>query len=387
MAKRRTFGTIRKLPSGNYQASYIGADGQRYLAPETFSTKTDADAWITVQRANMLQGLWNAPVPSEKQPATDFIAFAKRHIDMQTTHNGNLLRESTKSHYRRLLRHNLKRFHLVPVEDITDVMVDEWWAETIRSGRKTSTSKAYKLLRSVLQRAVSEGARSANPCKVKGAHNATTGKPVITPTVDEVRLIASCINKRYSKLVHLAANAGLRFGEITELRRKDIHKSERNGNHVYEIRVERAVTYVPLTPEERESEVSRELFIVDAPKSSYSIRTIEVGADMTALIDELLEHEVGPEAESLLFPSATGGHLRHDVFMNSWRPALKRAGIRKSITPHSLRHFAGSELGRAGANLAEIKKWLGDNSTEVVMRYVHTTGRTGALVDSMRKTI
>lgn len=387
MAKRRTFGTIRKLPSGSYQASYVGEDGQRYLAPATFGSKMDADAWLAIQRANLIQGLWNIPVKSAQNTKTAFLDFAFRHIEIQTTHNGNLLRESTKSTYKRLLRHNLSNFHKFALEDITSVMVDEWWAETIKGGKKTSSSKAYKLLRSVMARAVKSGLRTENPCNVKGAHNATTGKVIVTPTVDEVRGIAANINPRYSKLVQLAANAGLRFGEITELRRKDIHRRVRQGKAVYEIHVARAVTFVPLSPEEKLSHCSRELFVVDAPKSDYSVRNIEVRSDLTGLLDDLLMNDVAPHEDALLFPAAAGGHLRHDVFMNSWRPALVKAGISKPITPHCLRHFAGSELARAGANLAEIKKWLGDNSTEAVMRYIHSTGRTGALVEDMRSTL
>ncbi|MGW0103211.1 site-specific integrase, partial [Nocardia sp. NPDC003354] len=38
--RRREFGTVRKLPSGRWQARYLGPDGQRHKAPETFATKT-----------------------------------------------------------------------------------------------------------------------------------------------------------------------------------------------------------------------------------------------------------------------------------------------------------------------------------------------------------
>jgi len=37
---RRPFGTIRKLPSGRYQARYWGPDGVRRAADDTFATKT-----------------------------------------------------------------------------------------------------------------------------------------------------------------------------------------------------------------------------------------------------------------------------------------------------------------------------------------------------------
>ena len=41
---RRHFGFVRKLPSGRFQASYLGPDGRRRTAPETFGRKQDAEA-------------------------------------------------------------------------------------------------------------------------------------------------------------------------------------------------------------------------------------------------------------------------------------------------------------------------------------------------------
>ena len=40
---RRGFGSIRRLPSKRYQASYQGPDGARHKAPDTFATKGDAE--------------------------------------------------------------------------------------------------------------------------------------------------------------------------------------------------------------------------------------------------------------------------------------------------------------------------------------------------------
>ena len=47
---RRTFGAIRKLPSGRYQASFISPDGIRVNAPYPFTTKVDADGWLATVR-------------------------------------------------------------------------------------------------------------------------------------------------------------------------------------------------------------------------------------------------------------------------------------------------------------------------------------------------
>jgi hypothetical protein len=55
---RRRFGTVRKLPSGRYQASFIGPNGQRQTAPNTFRTKGDADKWLVKVEADISRGTW-----------------------------------------------------------------------------------------------------------------------------------------------------------------------------------------------------------------------------------------------------------------------------------------------------------------------------------------
>ena len=56
--KPRRFGYVRKLPSGRYQASFIGPSGLRQTAPGTFRTKTDADRWLSAAEADILRGAW-----------------------------------------------------------------------------------------------------------------------------------------------------------------------------------------------------------------------------------------------------------------------------------------------------------------------------------------
>src|SRR5690348_4002203 len=73
MARRRSFGYIRKLPSGRLQASYIAPSGQRRTAPQTFANKTDAGEWLTRIQASILDGRWRDPVLG-RQLITDYTA-------------------------------------------------------------------------------------------------------------------------------------------------------------------------------------------------------------------------------------------------------------------------------------------------------------------------
>jgi integrase len=377
---KRSFGHIRKQPSGKHQASYASPVGTRVNAPNTFLTRGDASAWLAAQEVAISTGKWTDPTQpqSPKQKSTDFRSHVERHIRLQTNSDGSLLRESTKNLYKRLLRVNLKAFHKTPIEEITSAQVSEWWAESVASGKKTSASKAYKLLSASMKRAVGEKLIPTNPCMVKGAQTATTGREILIPSLEEVGLIAKHINPRYSRMVILMAFGGFRFGEVTELRRKDISTSVVNKRTAYVFRVDRAVTLVG-------TESGKGFHRVDQPKSKASIRSVTVSTMLTPMIETILA-DTGLDQDALLFPNAAGtnSHLRHDVFMNSWRPALKRAGIKKGkYSPHCLRHFAGSHLHLAGANIPELKQWLGDKSTSAVMRYIHPTGRTAALADEM----
>jgi hypothetical protein len=50
----RSWGKIRKLPSGRYQASYVGPDGARHAGPITFGAKIDAEGWLSDERRLLL---------------------------------------------------------------------------------------------------------------------------------------------------------------------------------------------------------------------------------------------------------------------------------------------------------------------------------------------
>lgn len=371
MVKHRPFGYIRELPSGKSQASYLGIDGKRYNAPKTFITRTEARNFLKKQQALIELGQWEPPKTELPQPdGTKFKAYCERHIQLQTTSNGELLKPSTKELYRRLLRHNLSFFHDMCVEDISSSLVSEWWAHAISEGKQTTSSKAYKLLKATLRRALAEGMIASNPCLVRGAEKSSSGWAVNVPEPEEVRAIINHINPRYRDMVQLAAYSGLRFGELIALKVSDFVLSD-GDNPYYSVKVTKSAVLVG------------ERIQVGTPKSKYGVRTVPLPHHLFEMIEWLIVSGAQNE-HSLVFPSKTGGYLRHDVFTNSWKRALKNAGIKKRLTPHGLRHFAGTELARAGANLAELKQWLGDGSTTALLGYIHSTGRTNTLVNKMR---
>lgn len=65
--KRETWGSLRKLPSGRWQARYPAPDGEIYTArtdddkPLTFLTKTDARTWLAGAHTKIARGDWQPP--------------------------------------------------------------------------------------------------------------------------------------------------------------------------------------------------------------------------------------------------------------------------------------------------------------------------------------
>ena len=65
-SRRRGFGYVRKLPSGRWQASYLGPDLVRRSAPHTFDAKADAEGWLGRRREEVVSGEWQPPVRVEQ---------------------------------------------------------------------------------------------------------------------------------------------------------------------------------------------------------------------------------------------------------------------------------------------------------------------------------
>lgn len=65
--KRESWGSLRKLPSGRWQARYPGPDGETYTARTeddkslTFLTKTDARRWLAAVHTKISLGQWEPP--------------------------------------------------------------------------------------------------------------------------------------------------------------------------------------------------------------------------------------------------------------------------------------------------------------------------------------
>lgn len=349
-ANHRGFGAIKRLTSGRYHASYVGPDKQRHNAPHTFVAKMDAEAWLAQVQRVISSGEWHSPAEQKAAEAAKGItlgAYAETFLAERT------LKPRTHDHYRALLRNQLKpAFGDVPIRHITPYAVRAWHTEL---GTKTPTLRAhaYGLLRTILGQAVHDGVILANPCHIRGAGNAKRVHKIKPATLAELETLVDAMPERYRPMVLLAAWCGLRYGELTELRRRDV--DTKNG--VMHLR--RAVTRV------------NGKFIVGTPKSDAGTRDVTIPPHLLPMVKAHLGSIISGGRDGLLFPAADGtSHMAPSTLYKVYYPAREAAG-RPDLRFHDLRHTGAVLAASTGATLAELMARLGHSTAGAALRYQH----------------
>ena len=345
---RRTFGNIRRLPSGRYQVRFTHPDGSPVRAPQTFTARVDAERWLADRRREIETGDYRTPPASSRITFGDFASawLAGRHVA------GRPLKQRTKDHYGTILEaHLLPAFGSRPLASITPKDVRDWHADTL-TDKPTMRSHAYSLLRTIMASAVTEEMVDANPCRITGAQRAKRVHRIRPASVAELAELTAAMPERLRLAVTLASWCALRFGEIVELRRGDIDLSAEV------IRVRRAAVRTTGG------------YIVSTPKSDAGLRDVAVPPHIIPLIEAHLANYVGADRDSLIFPADNGGHLQPSTVQRHWYKARDKAG-RPDLRFHDLRHSGATLAAATGASLAELMARLGHSTPQAAMRYQH----------------
>jgi integrase len=151
----------------------------------------------------------------------------------------------------------------------------------------------------------------------------------------------------------LAAWCGLRFGELTELRRKDI------DSKAGVLHVRRAVARVSGKA------------VVGTPKSDAGSRDVAIPPHLLPILKRHILEHAEPTREGLLFPAASGGHMAPSTLYKVFAVARKQAGLSKTFRWHDLRHTGAVLAASTGATLAELMSRLGHSTPSAALRYQH----------------
>jgi integrase len=350
--RKRYFGNVRKLPSGRFQARYTAPDSRTYAARRengqslTFETRADAERWLSLRHSEILRNDWLPPAAPKAVPVT-----LHKYADAWLGHRD--LEDRTREHYVQLLRdHVYPTFGGTPVPAITPALVRTWHATLGERTGPTARAHAYGLLRAIMNTAVADDVVPANPCRVRGAGQTKRVKKIVPASLAELETLTKAMPGKYQLMTLLAAWAGLRFGELTELRRADVDVT--NGV----VHVRRGVV---------RTKAGRK---VKGPKSDAGKRVVALPPHLLPVLRAHLREHAAMGRDGLLFPASHGQQLAPSTLYRVFYPAREKAG-RADLRFHDLRHTGAVLAASTGATLAELMARLGHSTPGAALRYQH----------------
>jgi integrase len=351
MSGKRQFGTVRKLPSGKWQARYrVGA--RRVEAPRTFPTKGDASRWLAASEADQARGLWLDPAAGKVMLRTYANAWlgAKVRISPRTR---EIYDSQLRLHILPELVEGLPALGDVALNALTPDLVRAWYAALLAEKGSSVAAKAYTRVRQILAEAVDDDRLAKNPCRIDGG-GAERHPEQRFATLAELYELAGAVPARYRALVLTAGLAGLRQGELAALRRRDVD-----------------LLHDVITVRRKRLRLASGEVIEDDPKTQAGKRRVALPAPLVAELERHLADYAAPGGDSLVFTSPTGEAIERSNFRyRVWVPATASVAL-TGLRFHDLRHTAGTLAARTGATTKELMARLGHASPQAAMVYQH----------------
>lgn len=407
-SRREGWGSLRKLPSGRWQARYPGPDGHTYTArteddkPLTFLTKTDARTWLANVHTQIARGQWEPPAvvaarrraeaEAERARTLGFAEYAEHWMEMirtQPNRSGKKRSEGTiRSYQSKVSGYLIPEFGETPLRDIDaariEVMTDRLDAIPSPLNPKSKFNGVSRpvlvVLMMILRQAARDGIISVAPPvsvpkqeSVRYDFDHAETDDVARP--DQVEALYDATPEHFGIMVLLAAWCQLRRGECLGLQRRDIIWHEDGTATLYVHR-----------------QLNANTGDLTMPKTEAGKRPLSVPDIMLHRLRKHLEDNVAPEAKAPVVPTMRRG----SVPLSNTRWGYIWAEVREKVNDlpfryrfHDLRHTGLTIFAQEGATLAELMRRGGHSDIRVVLRYQHSTiarDRDRELAERMSRT-
>jgi integrase len=356
MTRRRSFGRVRRLPSGRYQVRYPSPDREQITGPQTFASYKGADAYLALVQADLLRGTWidhRQSTITLREYADDWI------VDRR-------IRETTRVKYRGLLdRHILPRFGSTELGRITPQAVRAWNA-SLAARHPDTAAQAYRLLATIYNTAIDDTVLRQSPCRVKGAsHYRNPERPVATLEEIDAAVVATVDEYRLS--IILAVWCQLRPQEILGLQRRHI-----------DLQTARLTVEQTLTS-------SNGKMVLGLPKTEAGARTVHIPDNALLYLIDHMSRFVDDGPESWLFKGPTGANVTTRTLERHWANARVAIG-KPELRLYDMRHTGLTFVGSGGASLAELMRRGGHSSVTAALKYQHATdGRDRGVAEGLAR--
>jgi integrase len=330
MPARRHFGSVRKLPSGRYQASYWH-NVTRHIAPDTFPSKGDAQRWLFNIETTIHKGEWVDPAGGRMTVAE----LADRWKERDPSK-----RASTKARDETILRlHVLPALGTRRLREVTPADVQQivnYWAQT---EAPRTVDRQYDVVRAMFAYAVHAEWLSRTPCRGIRIPK-VTGTRQKALSVEDVLALAGAIDPRYEGMVWLGAVLGLRWAEAAGLTVGSLDL------------LRNTVTVV--------QQLGRDRQLAD-PKSDAGRRQFAVPPELSEILAAHMATNqlTGAQPDRLVFTTPQGQPLDYSHWrIRTWLRATVKAGL-DGAGFHDLRRANATTLVAEGIDIKTAQTRLG----------------------------
>jgi integrase len=251
------------------------------------------------------------------------------------------VKSSTLKDYRGAMNHYiLPRFGNLPIKDIDFLDVEEFRSKLKCSNKRKNN--VFVPMRSLMRFALRAGLIDKNPMDL--VENLSVSKPEFYPlSIDEVHRFLDAVKPPYKNFFIVAFYTGMRFGEMAGLKWKNVD---------FRLGIIKV----------RETRVRGE---EGPPKTKGSIRDIKM---LPPVVEALRDQRKATMGKSdYVFLSFYGRPLLPNVVnFRTWKPALKRAGL-KPRSLYQTRHTFATLMLDAGELPGWVQKMMGHESLKMIL--------------------
>jgi integrase len=356
---KSALGSIRRLPSGNYQAR-IRRDGSQ-VSLGSYRTRREALAALAVPPPGDASS--RALEVTSRQLVGE---FAEQWWSSRAGH-----RAATRVRDRLILDNDLlPYFSEMALGDVSPADIQRYLAGLVaRPLAPSSVRRIFTILDQLLDAAGDRELIAANPAeRARLPRLARSEMRFLAPP--ELERLAVAMTERYRAMVLVMAYATLRIGEAAGLRRADLDLlagTLRVANNLVELRGQ---------------------LIEGPPKTEAGRRSMSLPASIRADLAVHLDRFAG---EVYVFPAPDGGPLHPSLWRSTcWYPAVRSAGLRP-LRVHDLKHTGVALLISAGVDPKEISRRVGHAAVAFTLdRYGHllpeVDKQAGAKLEVLRST-
>jgi integrase/recombinase XerD len=224
------------------------------------------------------------------------------------------------------VRYNTKFLEFNSANDVSELSIKRFLAESMDKGKSTKT---IALMRAALLFHYNELHKKKFEIPSPKLEKSL---PSVLSLEEIKQLFESTKNKKSLLIMHTLYSSGLRVSELCNLRKEDV-------------------------------DINNNFLLVKQGKGNKTRKTV--------IDQELAKNLLNLSSGDYVFAKNSGERLSERSIQMLLSSAKKRAGIRKKVTPHTLRHSFATHLLESGTSIRVIQELLGHENLQTTQIYTH----------------